>query len=125
MKLQFNTYYFIGFIVLLALEAVIAIFLKDGFIRHTLGDYLVVILLYCFFRSFISGNSVLIALGVLFISYGIEFLQLTHLLTVLHLQDHNIARIVLGSTFSIGDLVAYTFGFFTILIFEHISHGNS
>ena len=125
MKLKFNIYYFVGFILLFAIEALIAIFLKDGFIRHTVGDYLVVILLYCFFKSFISGKSVLVALAVLIISYGIEFLQLTNMLEVLNLEDNNLARIVLGSTFSIGDLVAYTFGIITLLIFQHISHGNS
>ena len=110
---------------LFAIEALIAIFLKDGFIRHTVGDYLVVILLYCFFKSFICGQSFLIALVVLAISYGIEFLQLTNILEVLHLQDNNIARIILGSTFSIGDLVAYTFGIITLLIYQHTFHGNS
>lgn len=125
MKLKFNCYYFIAFVVLFTTEALIAIYLKDGFIRHNFGDYLVVILLYCFFKSFITGKSFQIALAVLLISYVIEFLQLTSFLEVLNLQNNRIAKIVLGSTFSIGDLIAYTFGIITILIFEHTRHGNS
>lgn len=125
MKLKFNTYYFVVFIVLFAIEALIAIYLKEGFIRHNFGDYLVVILLYCFFKSFIKGKSFQIALAVLIFSYTIEFLQLTSFLEVLNLQENRIAKIVLGSTFSIGDLIAYTFGIITILIFEHLRHGNT
>lgn len=125
MKLKFHKNYFIGFIILLCVEILIAIMLKDGFIRHTFGDYLVVILLYCFFKSFITDQSFLIALVVLIIAYSVEFLQLTNFLEVVHLQNNAIAKIVLGSTFHIGDLIAYTLGIITILIFEHTRHGNS
>lgn len=125
MKLNFNPYYFITFIVLFAIEALIAIYLKVGFIRHTFGDFLVVILLYCFFKSFIKGREFKVALVVLIISYVIEFLQLTNFLEVLCLQNNSFAKIVLGSTFHISDLVAYTLGIITILIFEHSRHGNS
>jgi hypothetical protein len=125
MKIRFNKYYFGAFIALLAIETLIAIYLKNGFIRHTVGDFLVVILLYCFFKSFIMGKSIQVALAVFIISYAIEFLQLTNFLEVLHLQDNSIANIVLGSTFHISDLVAYTLGIITILIFENTRHENS
>lgn len=113
------------FLALFAIETLIAIYLKDGFIRHTFGDYLVVILLYCFFKSFIKGKSFHMAMIVLIISYAIELLQLTNFLEFLNLQDNHLAKIVLGSTFSIGDLIAYTFGIITILIFEQINYANS
>ncbi len=125
MKLKFNTYYFIAFLILFCIEALIAILLKDGFIRHTFGDYLVVILLFCFFKSFIKGKSFQTALAVLIISYVIEFLQLTNFLELLQLHDSSFAKIVLGSTFHVSDLAAYTLGVITILIFEHIHNGNS
>lgn len=126
MKLKFNKYYFIAFFTLLIIEALIAIFLKDGFIRHTFGDFLVVILLYCFLKSFLNYHSFKVALAVFLISYTIEFLQLTNFLELLHLQNHKIANIILGNTFSIGDLVAYTLGIISILIFEHTTaHENS
>ena len=125
MKIKFNKLYFIVFLVLLAIETLIAIYLKDGFIRHTFGDYLVVILLYCFLKSFIRGKSFHIAFAVLIISYSIEFLQLTNFLQLFNLQNNSLAKIILGSTFSISDLIAYTFGIITILIFEHINYANS
>lgn len=120
----FNKAYFIVFVILLITETLIAIFLKTGFIRHTLGDFLVVILLYCFFKSFIKGKSFQVALFVFIISYVIEFLQLTKFLEWLNLQDHTIAKTILGSTFHFSDLIAYTLGIITILIFEHLSHAN-
>ena len=120
--LTFNKTYFIIFLLLLATEVVIAIYLKDGFIRHTFGDYLVVILMYCFIKSFIKHHWKAIAIGVLIFAYIIEGLQVFNLLKLLHLQHNHLANLVLGSTFSITDLVAYTFGFITIIFVEFQLH---
>ncbi len=118
MKLQFNKTYLILSILLFATEIVIAVFLKSGFIRHTFGDYLVVILIYCFFRSFIKGNHFYMAMGVLAFSFAIEFSQLVNILKPLNLQNSHSAKLILGSTFQFSDLVAYTLGIVTVLIVE-------
>jgi len=118
MKLQYNKTYLIASIILFIVEALIAIFLKDGFIRHTFGDYLAIILLYCMFKSCIKTKPFYIAIVVLIISYGIEFLQLTSFLEITNLDNNKLAKIILGSTFSFSDLIAYTLGFISILIFE-------
>ncbi|WP_055443044.1 DUF2809 domain-containing protein [Lacinutrix himadriensis] len=118
MKLQCNKTYLIASIILFIVEVLIAIFLKDGFIRHTFGDYLAVILLYCMFKSCITTKPFYIAIVVLIISYGIEFLQLTNFLEITNLDNNKLAKIILGSTFSLSDLIAYTLGFISILIFE-------
>ena len=116
MRLRFSVPYFVGFLVILLIEALIAAFLKTGFIRHTFGDYLVVILLYCFFRSFINGKSIRIALFVLCIAYTVELLQLTTYLEYFNVQDSYIVGLILGSSFSFGDLLAYTLGIITVII---------
>lgn len=118
MKLQYNKTYLIASIILFIVEVFIAIFLKDGFIRHTFGDYLAVILLYCMFKSCVTTKPFYIAIVVLIISYGIEFLQLTNFLEMINLDNNKLAKIILGSTFSFSDLIAYTLGFISILIFE-------
>lgn len=100
------------------IEALIAVYLKGGFIRHTFGDFLVVILLYCIFSSFIKTKPIVIALAVLAIAFAIEFLQLINLIDLLNLQNNNLAILILGNTFHIGDLVAYTFGIIFVLITE-------
>lgn len=116
--MRLNKTYIILTIVLFAIEALIAIYLKTGFIRHTFGDYLCVMLLYCFFKSFIKGHHFKIAISVLMIAFVVEFLQLTNYLELFNLQDNHLAKVILGSTFHISDLVAYSLGIITVIIFE-------
>lgn len=116
--MTFKRTYFVLFIILLLIEVSIAYFLKTGFIRHTFGDFLVVILLYCLLKSFINFKPITMAIIVLFISFTIEFLQLTPFLEWLNLHDNTLAKTVLGSTFHVSDLVAYTLGVITIIIVE-------
>ena len=123
MKLYFNPTYFILFSILLITEVLIAIFLKDGFIRYTFGDFLVVILLYTFFKSFLKVNTITVALCVLIIAFTIEFLQLANLLDYLNLRHNRLATLILGSHFSIEDLIAYTLGIIcAVLIDKKCNH---
>lgn len=108
--MTFKKHYFLIFIVLLLIEACIAYFLKSGFIRHTLGDFLVVILLYCFIRSFLKITPFQTSMIVLIIAFTIEILQLTPLLEFLNLENNKTAKLILGSTFHVNDLVAYAIG---------------
>ncbi len=119
MSLQFNKTYLIITALLFITEVLIATFFKYGFIRYTFGDYLVVILLYCFFKSFIEVNPFKLAISVLAFAFSIEFLQLINILETLNLQDNHLAKLILGSTFHTSDLVAYTLGIITVLIVEY------
>ncbi|PTM04722.1 MAG: DUF2809 domain-containing protein [Bacteroidetes bacterium] len=116
--MTFNTFYFFIFLVIFFIETCIAYFLKTGFIRHTFGDFLVVIVLYCFLKSFLNARPISMALIVLLISFIIEFLQLTPFLELIGLEKNQYAKIVFGNTFHISDLVAYTLGVLTIIIIE-------
>ena len=116
---RLNRAFFLIAIMLLVLETCIAIFLKDGFIRHTFGDFLVVILIYCFLRSFIKTKPIYLALVVLSIAFLVEFLQLAKLLELLNLENNKLAKVVLGSTFQINDLFAYTIGTICIYYFDN------
>jgi len=117
--IKFSKIYFFLFLTLLIIEVCIAYFLKTGFIRHSFGDFLVVIMLYCLLKSFINIKPLYLALFVFFISFCIEFLQLFNLLEKLALTENKIAKIVLGNTFHINDLIAYTLGIITVLIIEY------
>ena len=112
----FNKYYFLSFIILLLVE--IGIAQLSGFIRHTFGDFLVVILLYCLVKSFVKASSVSIALGVLIFAFTVEFLQLTSILEWVGLEDNRMAKIIFGATFSVYDLLAYTLGILFIVMVE-------
>ena len=119
MIFKFNPRYFILFLVLLITEIILATNLNSGFIRYTFGDYIVVLLIYCFLKSFIDLKPKYVAFAVLLIAFFIEFLQLFNILKKLNLQNNHLANLVLGSTFQIGDLIAYTLGIITILIIEY------
>ena len=119
MTVKLNKTYIISFITLLILEVFIATCFKDGFIRHTFGDYIVVILLYCFFKSFTNLKPIYAGLIVLLIAFGIEFLQGTNFLELLHLDQNQLAKVILGSTFHISDLITYTLGIITVLSLEY------
>jgi len=116
--MQFNKTYFLLFLVFFLIEAAIAYYLKDGFIRHTFGDYLVVILLYLFLISFIRIKPISASVVVLLIAFAVEFLQLTSFLEYFNLENNYYAKLILGSTFQISDLLAYTLGVLTIIVIE-------
>ena len=101
------------------IEVAIALFVKNGFVRSTFGDFLVVILVYCFVKSFVNCKPEYAAAGVLIFAYIVEFLQMFNLLELLNLEKNHIAKTILGSTFQISDLIAYTLGVISILIIEY------
>lgn len=119
-----NKTYLIITILLFAIEVLIVMFLKTGFIRHTVGDFLVVILIYCFFKSLFEINTITLAISVLLFSFLIEFLQLANILKLLNLENNHLAKLILGSTFHISDLIAYTLGILKVIIIEHKTHGQ-
>lgn len=118
MKIRLNKTYIIIAALLLVVELAIAFFIKTGGIRHTFGDYLVVILLYAIIRGCTNLRVWVSALVVLIIAFSIEFLQLTPFLSYLNLQDSFTAKLILGSTFDTSDLWAYTAGICTVLVLE-------
>ncbi|WP_047545137.1 DUF2809 domain-containing protein [Psychroserpens sp. Hel_I_66] len=118
MTIAFNKAFFASSLLLFSTEICIAAFLTEGFIRHTFGDYLATMLLYCAIRSFVKAKPIYVALAVLLFSFGIEFLQLFNLLDHLNLRHNNLAVIISGSTFSVSDLVAYSLGTLTIFLID-------
>ncbi|GGD26724.1 ribosomal maturation YjgA family protein [Hyunsoonleella pacifica] len=125
MTFKFSKTYLIFTLAFFLAEALIAIFLKTGFIRHTVGDFLVVILIYCFFKSFFKIDSKILAIAVLLFALCIELLQLLNILSLLDMADNYSAKLILGSTFQFTDLVAYALGVLTILLVDlkFISNG--
>lgn len=118
MKLQFNGTYLKLALLFFIIEIIIA--QTTGFIRHTIGDYIVVMLLYTLLRSFIKTSINTMCIITLFIAYVVETLQLTNFLEFFNLKNSYTANIIFGNTFSITDLVAYTLGVATILYTEFL-----
>ncbi|QXP59931.1 DUF2809 domain-containing protein [Olleya sp. HaHaR_3_96] len=126
MTLKFNPLFTLLTFTLLIIEIAIAYFLKDGFIRFTVGDFLASILVYCAIKSIFKMKAIQIAITALIISFTIEFAQLINLLDFLNLRTNKLASIVLGSHFSIEDLIAYALGIITIYFIDitYISNEN-
>lgn len=103
---------------LLALEILIARFAHDRFIRPYAGDFLATIFLYCLLKSVWPAPARRVALAALLVSYGIEAAQLAHLLHWLGWQHARVARLLLGSQFAWGDVLAYTLGAALVLGLE-------
>ena len=121
--IQFNKKYCIAFIALFLIELCIAKY-ATGFLRHTIGDVLATILLYCFIKSFINSSIIKTLLIVLVISFVIEFLQLSNLQNLYPENLKNTLRIILGTSFSLGDLVAYSVGIGITYFIEKFSTKN-
>jgi len=104
---------------LLALEILIARFAHDRLIRPYAGDFLATIFLYCLLKSAWPAPARRVALAALLVSYALEGAQLVHLLAWLGWQHVRVARLVLGSQFAWGDVLAYTLGAAAVLGLEH------
>ncbi|SFF27847.1 ribosomal maturation YjgA family protein [Flavobacterium xueshanense] len=117
---QFNRNYFVITILLFLLEIEIALYVHDNFIRPYFGDFLVVILLYCFLKSFVKVSVWVAAALVLVFSFAIETAQYFNLVEKLELQHSKIAKIVLGNSFAWMDLLAYTLGILAVISMEKI-----
>ena len=96
--LQFNKKYFLLTIILFIIEVLIAVFVHDKIIRPYVGDILVVILIYCFIKSFFNFSVWKTAIGVLIFSFTIEFLQYFKVVKLLGLQSNHLANTVIGTS---------------------------
>jgi hypothetical protein len=115
-----NRHYFLAAILLFGVEVLIALYMHDRFVRPYLGDFLVVVLIYCGIKAFLNAPVLKTALFVLLFSYTIEVLQYFQIVQRLGLQHIAVARIVIGTSFEWGDLLAYTGGILLVLLIEKI-----
>jgi hypothetical protein len=106
--IRFHKTYFLLTLLLLLVEILIAAFAHDRFIRPYVGDFLVVIFLYCLLRSFFKTPYIPVALAVLLFSYVVEVSQYFHFINHLGLQHSRLAHLILGSGFEWFDFIAYT-----------------
>lgn len=118
--MHFNKKYFLAAVLLFIIEVLIALFVNDRFIRPYVGDYLVVMLLYCAVKAIFRVPVVATAIAVLLFSYAIETAQYFNLVARLHLQNNKWANVIIGNSFAVEDLVAYTLGIITIIGVEKI-----
>ena len=116
--LRFNPRHFILMIIIFIVEVCIAVFVHDNFIRPFVGDIIVVWFMYYFIRAFVECKVLYVAFFTLAFSFFVEIGQYFNLITILGLQESNLARIVMGTSFSWWDLLCYVIGFGFLFIFD-------
>lgn len=116
--ISFNKKYFLITLGLFVTEVLIALYLHDKIIRPYIGDLLVVILIYTFVKSFMNISINKLALYVLIFAIVIEWLQYVNFITLIGLQNNQLAKIVLGNSFEWIDIAAYLGGIIVVLLTE-------
>lgn len=116
--LKFNATYFRLASFIFTVETLIALYVHDNFVRPYIGDFLVVILIYCFIKSFLDLKVIPTALFVLIFAVTIEFLQYLNIVEKLGFQDSKIARTVIGTSFSWADILTYLVGVIMVISVE-------
>ncbi len=112
--------YFIWFVILFLVEVIIALFIRDNFIRPYIGDILVVFLLYTFIRSIVSRTfkAGTLPICIFLFSVAVELLQYFNIVNLLGLENSRFFSIIIGTVFDIKDIICYGIGCILIFIFE-------
>ena len=84
--------------------------IPGAFVRNSVGDVLVIPLLYFFLRGMTKSTPSLALVVGLAIGLTAEFLQYLHLADLLGLKKGSLPYIILGNTFSWPDLLMYSIG---------------
>lgn len=118
MKFRFDKKYFLFFLGLLVIEILIAFFVKNPVFRGSIGDVLVVILIYCFIQAFFAFNKVKTIFGVGIFAILVEISQAMNLVEKLNLQDNPVLSTILGTTFDLNDIWSYVAGCAVVYLLE-------
>ena len=110
MKGKRRVTYAVIFLLLLITEVLIALFVHDAFIRPYFGDVLVTVLICAFCRIFIPNGIRPLPLYVFLFAAAVEVSQYFGLVRLLGLGDISFFAILMGTTFSVYDLICYGVG---------------
>jgi len=117
-RLRFERNHFFRAVVLFIVLVLIALFVRDRFIRPIFGDFLVVIFIYYALASVLNMSKAWLALGVLLFAYAVEIGQYYNLVYHLGLKGNRFAEIVIGMGFTWTDMLAYTLGVIFVYLLD-------
>ena len=101
--------YFTLFLILTAVEVLIALYVHDCFVRPYLGDVLAVIVVYCLIRTILPQKVRLLPLYIFLFALCVELLQLIQLTDILNIRNQ-VLLTLLGSVFDWKDILCYGIG---------------
>ena len=98
------------FLSLLFIEIIIALFVRDRFIRPYGGDIIVTVLICAFLRVIFPEGIRLLPIYVCIFAFTVEIGQYFDFVSLMGLADNKFFAILLGSMFSFADLICYAAG---------------
>ncbi|MFT3723781.1 MAG: DUF2809 domain-containing protein [Hyphomonadaceae bacterium] len=105
---------------LFVIEVLIALFVRDTFVRPYVGDALAVAFVYCGLRA-VTPLRLWSALAISYaIACAVETAQYLHVLDHIGLANNAIARTILGYGFELADFFAYAAGAAGVLVVEAV-----
>ena len=119
-KSRLRLIYGVLFFVILITEILIALFVRDNFVRPYIGDMLVTVLICSFMRFFIPEKIKILPLLVFIFSALVEIGQYFDFVKLLGLDDNVFISTLLGRTFSLADIICYGVGCLLFAIFDYI-----
>lgn len=102
--------YALLFLSVLLAKILIALFVKDAFVRPYVGDMLVTVLICCFLRIFFPTGVKLLPVYVFLFAAAVEFGQYLDMVKLLGLEGNRFISVLLGRTFSVADIFCYAIG---------------
>lgn len=110
--------YFLAFILILAIEVYIALFVHDAFVRPYVGDALVVVVIYFFVRIFVTEACRLLPFYIFVFAAGVETLQYFRIVERLGLEGNVFLRTLIGTSFDWMDILCYGVGCMLLALWE-------
>ena len=108
--MMFRLLYALATVLVLCVELYIGVHVHDRLIRPYVGDSLAAILVYLGLRTVTPLTIRTALLAAVAVAFALEFGQYFHLIDRLGFSHSRIARLVLGTTFDVGDLGCYLIG---------------
>ena len=102
--------YVLAAIAVFIIEVLIALFVRDRFIRPYVGDMLVVVLIYICVRVIFPERPRLLPLYVFLFAVLVEGLQAANLVELLGLAGNRFFSVLIGTTFDWKDIACYGAG---------------
>ncbi len=117
--------YALIFVAILAVEVLIAVFVRDNFVRPYVGDMLVTVLICCFMRIFFVSGALFLPLWVFLFATAVEIGQYFDIVHLMGLENCTFLSVAIGNTFSAADLLCYAVGCLFFFIAEQLLRKNN
>ena len=111
-------YNLIATVAIFCVELLIALFVRDKFIRPYVGDMLVVVLIYTALRIVFPEKPRLLPLYVFLFAAFVECLQAVNIVELLGLSDNRFFSVLIGTTFDWKDIACYGVGCVLLGVWE-------